>query len=65
MAVAISEKTLTFIGKNRFEAKRKAIRFWYTHRDVLNETMHEFAKRCTLSADQKVINYRPQPDREL
>ena len=65
MAVATSDRTLTFIGKNRFEAKRKAIRFWYTHRDVLQETMHEFAKRCTLSPDQKIITYRPQPDREF
>jgi len=52
------EKTLKFIGKNRFDAKRQALRFWYTHRDSLRENMQEFARHCSLSADQKTITYR-------
>ncbi len=60
MTLATPERTLKFIGKNRFDAKRKALRFWYTHRDVLHENMQEFAKHCTLSPDQKIITYRPQ-----
>ncbi|ETX07558.1 hypothetical protein [Candidatus Entotheonella palauensis] len=59
MTLVTPEKALKFIGKNRFDAKRQALRFWYTHRDTLNENMQEFAKNCTLSADQKVITYRP------
>jgi hypothetical protein len=59
MTLVTSERTLKFIGKNRFDAKRKALRFWYTHRDTLRENMQEFAKNCMLSADQKVITYRP------
>jgi hypothetical protein len=59
LVTAAPEKTLKFIGKNRFDAKRKALRFWYTHRDMLHESMQDFAKRCTLSPDQKVITYRP------
>jgi len=59
MTLVTSERTLKFIGKNRFDAKRKALRFWYTHRDTLHENMQEFAKNCTLSADQKIITYRP------
>jgi hypothetical protein len=59
LVTAAPEKTLKFIGKNRFDAKRKALRFWYTHRDTLHESMQDFAKRCTLSPDQKVITYRP------
>jgi hypothetical protein len=51
-------ETLKFIGKNRYDAKRKALRFWYTYRHVLRESMQEFAKHCTLSPDQKVITYR-------
>jgi hypothetical protein len=59
-AMALNEngRTLKFTGKNRLEAKRKALRFWYTHQNVLHESMEDFAKRCTLSSDQKVITYR-------
>jgi hypothetical protein len=51
-------RTLKFTGKNRLEAKRKALRFWYEHRKSLRESVEDFAKRCTLSPDQKVITYR-------
>ena len=51
-------RTLKFTGKNRLDAKRKALRFWYTHRQTLHESVTDFAKRCTLSPDQKVITYR-------
>jgi len=63
MIVESSAKTLKFVGKNRFDAKRKALRFWYANQDVLHESMQEFAKRCRLSSDQKVITYQRQPSR--
>ncbi len=53
-------RALKFSGKNRLEAKRKALRFWCANRNVLHESMTDFAKRCTLSSDQKVITYRCQ-----
>ena len=58
MTLDVTGRTLKFTGKNRLEAKRKALRFWYTYQDVLHESMEDFAKRCTLSPDQKVITYR-------
>ncbi len=58
MTLHATGRTLKFTGRNRLEAKRKALRFWYTHQDVLHENMQDFAKRCTLSVDQKVITYR-------
>ena len=64
MTLATPERTLKFIGKNRADAKRKALRFWFSHQDRLHENMREFAKHCTLSSDQKVITYRPQPVRK-
>jgi hypothetical protein len=60
MTLTFQGETLKFTGKNRLEAKRKALRFWYTHRDTLHESVADFAKRCTLSPDQKVITYRRQ-----
>jgi hypothetical protein len=56
-------RTLKFTGKNRLDAKRKALRYWYTHRETLHESMADFARRCTLSPDQKVITYRRQVSR--
>jgi hypothetical protein len=53
-------RTLKFTGKNRLDAKRKALRFWYEHRQALRESVTDFARRCTLSPDQKVITYRRQ-----
>jgi hypothetical protein len=60
MVVTSTGRTLKFTGKNRLDAKRKALRFWYTHRETLHESMTDFAKRCSLSQDQKVITYRRQ-----
>jgi hypothetical protein len=63
MIVESPAKTLKFVGKNRFDAKRKALRFWYANQDVLRESMQEFAKRCRLSSDQKVITYQRESSR--
>ncbi len=58
MTVKRTGGTLKFTGKNRLEAKRKALRFWFTHRDTLRESMQDFARRCTLSPDEKIITYQ-------
>jgi hypothetical protein len=63
MIVESPAKTLKFVGKNRLDAKRKALRFWYANQAVLRESMQEFAKRCRLSSDQKVITYQRQSSR--
>jgi hypothetical protein len=55
--------TLKFAGRDRLDAKRKALRFWYENRDALRLSMQDFAKSCTLSPDQKVITYRRPPSR--
>ena len=61
MALETVGRTLKFTGRNRLEAKRKALHSWYTHQDTLHESMRDFVKRCTLSPDQRVITYRRQP----
>ncbi len=60
MSLNENGRVLKFSGKNRLDAKRKALRFWCANRDVLHETMTDFARHCTLSPDQKVITYRRQ-----
>ena len=54
----ITGSILKFSGRNRQEAKRKALNFWYSHQETLHESMQDFLKHCTLSSDQKVITYR-------
>jgi hypothetical protein len=61
MALNTVGRTFKFTGRNRLEAKSKALHFWYTHQEVLHESMQHFVKCCTLSPDQKVITYRRQP----
>lgn len=56
--ITATGRTLKFTGRNRLDAKRKALRFWYENRDTLRLSMQDFAKHCTLSPDQKVITYR-------
>ena len=57
----ITGSSLKFSGRNRQEAKRKALNFWYSQQDTLHESMQDFLKHCTLSSDQKVITYRRSP----
>ena len=63
MVVEAQGRTLKFIGKDRFDATRKALRFWYTYQEILHESVQEFTKHCRLSPDQKVITYQRQPSR--
>lgn len=61
MTLTTPQGALKFTGRNRLEAKRKALRFWRSHQELLNESMQDFAKHCTLSPDEKVITYRRYP----
>jgi hypothetical protein len=64
MTLDSTEGVLKFTGRNRLEAKRKALRFWHTYQALLHESMEDFVKHCTLSPDEKVITYHrlPAPD---
>jgi hypothetical protein len=46
---------LAFSGKNRAEAKRRALSYWYQHREKLNLSLRDFFARCRLSADERTI----------
>ncbi len=61
MTLTPPQGVLEFTGRNRLEAKRKALRFWRSHQGLLRESMQDFVKRCTLSPDEKVITYRRYP----
>jgi hypothetical protein len=61
MTLTPPQGVLKFTGRNRLEAKRKALRFWRSHQGLLHESMQDFVKRCTLSPDEKEITYRRYP----
>ena len=64
MTLTTPQGVLKFTGRNRLEAKRKALRFWRSHQEVLNESMQDFARHCRLSLDEKAITYRRYPTPE-
>ena len=61
MTLTPPQGVLKFTGRNRLEAKRKALRFWRSNQELLHESMQDFVKRCTLSPDEKEITYRRYP----
>jgi hypothetical protein len=48
-------KTVQFSGRNRAEAKRAALSYWYRHRDRLSLTVSDFFGSCRLSSDERTI----------
>jgi hypothetical protein len=46
---------LRFTGRNRAEAKRAALSYWYRHRERLALTLRDFFSFCRLSSDERTI----------
>ena len=50
-----SNTALRFTGRNRAEAKRAALSYWYRHRERLALTLRDFFAICRLSSDERTI----------
>jgi hypothetical protein len=50
-------RPVCFSGRDRAHAKRKALNYWYQHRDELGMTLRDFFLRCRLSSDQRTITF--------
>jgi hypothetical protein len=48
---------LMFHGRDRCHAKRKALDYWYRHRDQLRLNLRDFFRCCRLSADERTITF--------
>lgn len=44
-----------FVGKNRADAKRKALNYWYLNRTKLGLDLQEFSARCRLLENERTI----------
>ena len=50
---------VTFEGKDQIEVKRRALDYWYRNSRLAGRTLKDFLRRCRLSADGRVIVFRP------
>jgi hypothetical protein len=45
-------------GRNRVEAKKRALNFYVSNRELLGGSMKDFFKRCTIDPSGRTIIYR-------
>lgn len=51
-------KPIVFSGKDRIDAKRRAMDYWYRHPRQLGLTLRQFLLCCRISSD-RVITFYP------
>jgi hypothetical protein len=45
-------------GRNRNEARKKVLDYWFTHRDQFNCSMRDFLRKCSTDPSGRVIMYK-------
>lgn len=53
----LGEFKIEFSGRDRAHVKRKALDYWYNHRDFLKLSLRDFFSRCRLSSDERTITF--------
>jgi len=48
-------EVIRFRGRNRTDAKRKALNFWYSNRDRLELSVKDFSERLVMDPDGRTI----------
>lgn len=48
-----------FRGRNRADAKRRALNYWYVNRTRLGVDLRAFSERCRLQTDNCTILFYP------
>jgi hypothetical protein len=57
-SVPLGESTLIeFCGRDRVQAQRKAVDWWFHHRQALGLRLLDFLSRCRLSDDQRTLTF--------
>ncbi|SHF84401.1 hypothetical protein SAMN02745206_02764 [Desulfacinum infernum DSM 9756] len=51
-------KTVVIKGRNRQDARKKMLSFYFSHRDQFECTMKDFLKRCSVDPSGRVILYK-------
>jgi hypothetical protein len=50
-------RLIEFNGRDRVHARRRAVDWWFTHRQALGLCLREFFLRCSWSADERTITF--------
>jgi hypothetical protein len=57
-SVLLGESTLIeFSGRDRVHAQRKALDWWFHHRQAHGLHLRDFLARCLVSADERTITF--------
>jgi hypothetical protein len=56
-SVQHGESLIEFSGRDRVQAQRKAVSWWFAHRQSLGLCLKEFFLRCRFSDDQRTITF--------
>ncbi len=51
-------KVVFIRGRNRLETRKKALDFWFSHRDQFSCTMKDFLRKCSTDPSGRVIMYK-------
>ena len=52
-----SQELIEFSGHDRVQAQRRAVDWWFTHRQALGLCLREFFSRCRVSDDKRTITF--------
>ena len=55
------KEPITFTGRTRSDAKRKALNYWYMNQTTLSLSIREFSARLVLLPDGKSIAFYDSP----
>lgn len=58
---SMSNRNIEFAGLTRADSKRKALNYWYLHKNKLRLSIREFSARLALLDDGKTIVFAPPP----
>jgi hypothetical protein len=56
-ALGESQGLIEFSGRDRVQAQRRAIDWWFTHRRALGLCLRDFFSRCRVSDDKRTITF--------
>ena len=51
-------KVVFIRGRNRHETRKKALDYWFSHRDQFSCTMKDFLRKCSTDPSGRVIMYK-------
>lgn len=51
-------KVILIRGRNRQDARKKTLDYWFTHRDQFTCTMRDFLRKCSTDPTGRMVLYK-------